>query len=254
LTGGVASGKSAVAVLLAKRGFTAIDADKVGHEVLELPEVRQKLANRFGTAVLAHGSPRGTDAHVDRRALATIVFTDPEARSALEAIVHPVMRARFAQAIDRAIEQGAPGVFLDAAILFEAGWNVLCDKVVFVDAPRSERMRRATTNRGWSEAVFDSRERAQWPCETKRGLAELIVRNDAGLESLQRAVEALIATLGFSGAGLEASLRPEPNVEQPRRPEESASVDGPTGGKRGPVRNCDDGTGSDAWQGPCLVL
>ena len=155
LIGGVASGKSAVAALLAERGFTAIDADKVGHVVLDLSEVQQKLVHRFGTTVVvSHPLASATGARVDRRALAAIVFTDPEARRALEAIVHPLMRARFAQAIDRATEQGTPGVVLDAAVLFEAGWNDLCDLVVFVDCSRAERMRRAAIHRGWSEAVF----------------------------------------------------------------------------------------------------
>jgi dephospho-CoA kinase len=262
LIGGVASGKSAVAALLADRGFTTIDADRVGHEVLDLPDVQQKLVNRFGTAVVVGHSPSGTEGpQVDRRALATIVFPDPEARRALEAIVHPLMRVRFAQAIDRAIERAPRGVVLDAAILFEAGWNDLCDLVVFVDSPRSERMHRAATHRGWSEAVFDSREQAQWPCEDKRRLAAFIIRNDAGPDSLRREVEALIAAPGFLGADLPTSAGPEPQVSLSSSQEESAAraflaprVEGTSGAARGPVRNGEDGTGSDAWQGPCLVL
>ena len=84
---------------------------------------------------------------------AAIVFADPEARRALEAIVHPLMRARFVEAIDQASSASpAPApVVLDAAILLEAGWDDLCDLVVFVDAPRSERLRRAADDRGWSE-------------------------------------------------------------------------------------------------------
>jgi dephospho-CoA kinase len=202
LTGGVASGKSAVAALLAERGCTAIDADSVGHEVLDLPHVQQKLVNRFGPGVvLDYGSGTPDGPRVDRRALAAIVFPDPEARRALEAIVHPLMRARFLEAIDLALESGRGPVILDAAILLEAGWQDLCDIVVFVDSPRSERLRRAADHRGWSEAVFDSRERAQWPCEEKRRHADFVIRNDAGPDSLRGEVDALLQTLVRGAAG-----------------------------------------------------
>src|SRR5262245_41288272 len=157
LTGGVASGKSAVAALLAEHGFIAIDADAVGHEVLELPEVKQKLVDRFGPGVMRQPAPSApTGASVDRRALAGIVFADTEARRGLEAIVHPLMRERFIEALSRVLETTGGPVVLDAAILLEAGWQDLCDRVIFVDAPRLERIRRAAEHRGWSPAIFDS--------------------------------------------------------------------------------------------------
>ena len=148
-----------------------IDADSVGHAVLELPAVKKRLVGRFGPAVLVgHGPSNTGEPRVDRKALAAIVFADPEARQALEAIVHPLMRARFLEEFEKELGPGrAMGrpVVLDAAILLEAGWDNLCDAVVFVDAPRSERLRRATQNRGWSDQNFTARETAQWPCERK---------------------------------------------------------------------------------------
>ena len=69
---------------------------------------------------------------------------------------------------------------LDAAILLEAGWDDLCDLVVFVDAPRPERLERAARQRGWSPETFESRERAQWPCDEKRRRADVVITNDAG--------------------------------------------------------------------------
>ena len=93
LTGGVASGKSAVAALLAEHGCATIDADLVGHDVLELSHVRQQLVDRFGARVLlepARGTGDSAGPRIDRRALAAIVFADPIARSALEVIVHPL--------------------------------------------------------------------------------------------------------------------------------------------------------------------
>ncbi len=79
------------------------------------------------------------------------------------------MRCRFLEEIDRAVHGGAAGlVVLDAAILLEAGWDDLCDRIVFVDTPRPERLRRVAATRGWSEENLASRERSQWPNGEKR--------------------------------------------------------------------------------------
>ncbi|MFI5460449.1 MAG: dephospho-CoA kinase [Isosphaerales bacterium] len=190
LTGGVGGGKSEVATILAERGSAVIDADSIGHDLLDDPPVRARIAARFGDGVLARaGLEPGAAPRIDRRALGAIVFADPEGRRALEAILHPLMRARFLAAIQREMQAGrslARSVVLDAAILQEAGWDDLCDLVVFVDAPRPERMRRAARQRGWSAETFLARERAQWPCDEKRRRAALVIVNDAGVDSLRR--------------------------------------------------------------------
>jgi dephospho-CoA kinase len=241
LTGGVASGKSSVAKLLAERGCAVVDADSVGHQVLDLPSVQQQLVDRFGPAVVSGSDlSAGSSPRVDRKALAAIVFADLSARRALEAIVHPLMRARFLETI--ATELGSPRptgrpVVLDAAILLEAGWDDLCDLIVFVDAPRSQRRSRSTQNRGWSDDAFDARERAQWPCEQKQLRADFVVRNDGTLDALSSQVEALLATLD------------EPAPPEPVAP---APVLSPAEARSGGRHNT-DGTGSDAWQSPCSV-
>ena len=216
LTGGVASGKSSVATLFAEHGCAVIDADSVGHEVLELPVVKEQLQNRFGPAVVVgHGPSDSAEPRVDRKRLAAIVFADPEARQALEAIVHPLMRARFLEAFEKELGPGRdPGrpVLLDAAILREAGWDDLCDLVVFVAAPRAERLRRAIENRGWSLQNFTARESAQWPCERKQLQSDFVISSNVPLTSLHREVERILATLAaqalarFRGMGPSQSL------------------------------------------------
>jgi dephospho-CoA kinase len=196
LTGGVAGGKSIVAGLLAQRGSVIIDADSVGHELLEDPAVRAQIVARFGRGVLAGaGNKRGVAPAIDRRALGAIVFADPEQRRALEAILHPRMRARFLAAIARemaAVCGGAGSVVLDAAILHEAGWDDLCDLVVFVEAPREERMARALRQRGWTKATFEAREGAQLPCEEKRRRSTVVIANSGDVDSLRREVARLL--------------------------------------------------------------
>ncbi len=199
LTGGVASGKSSVAGLFAGAGAAVIDADSVGHAVLDLPAVREQLVGRFGPGVVAPRGPSGAgELRVDRKALGSIVFADPLARRALESIVHPLMRARFLDQIENELGPGRPAgrpVVLDAAILREALWDDLCDLVVFVDTPRSERLRRARENRGWSEQEFTARELAQWPCERKQLPSDFVISGDAPLPSLRLEVERFLASL-----------------------------------------------------------
>jgi len=186
LTGGIGGGKSAVAALLAERGAVVIDADVAGHEALQRPDVRERLVERFGSRILADETdgPR-----IDRRALGRIVFSDPSALRDLEAIVHPVMVERFQAEI--AAARARPDVSLvviDAAILLEAGWNALCDLIVFVDAPRAARLERVGS-RGWSDAEFQAREAAQWSPETKANRADYVLPNAGGLDELGVAVD-----------------------------------------------------------------
>jgi dephospho-CoA kinase len=228
LIGGIGGGKSAVARLLAGRGAAVIDADAVGHERLEDPAIRERVVGRFGAGVLEM-TPSG-DAEgprISRRALAAIVFGDAAALRDLEAILHPAMRDRFVRTIDRLVREGGrPCIVLDAAVLLEAGWDDLCDRIAFVDAPRPERLRRVEQARGWSEATFESRERSQWPAEEKRRRADWIVSNDGGPDHLEAEVERLAAWLHAAaptGAMAIASTsergpaRPMPDERAPRR-------------------------------------
>ncbi len=191
LTGEIGAGKSQVAGLLQRRGAVVIDADMVGHLVLEEPDVRCRVIDRFGACVEAHpAGVAGLTGRVDRRALAAIVFADRNALRDLESIVHPRMFARFEELIDRQTQQGkAPAVVLDAAILLEAGWDRLCDVVLHVEAPRSMRLARVYQSRGWSEQVLDAREAAQWPRQRKLDRADVVISNETSLDDLDQDVD-----------------------------------------------------------------
>ncbi len=207
LIGGIGAGKSRVAALLADRGAVVLDADAVGHEVLKEQAVRGEVLARFGERIVDRSGlqgPEGTSdgpPPVDRRALGAIVFNDPAALRDLETVVHPPMRRTFEREIDRAVREGRRGaVVLDAAILLEKGWNSLCDRVVYVDAPHDQRLARLAAQRGWTEQTLSARERAQWPSEEKKRRADLIVVNDAGPDALEAAVDHLWETLLTSPA------------------------------------------------------
>jgi dephospho-CoA kinase len=195
LVGGIGAGKSTVAELLEARGAFRIDADRVGHALLEQTPCRPRVLQRFGPGILTEPP---TDASpqppIDRRALARIVFSDAAARRDLEAILHPRMRGTFAKAIDRTARRGQHAfVLLDAAILFEAGWDSLCDRVICVDAPRDVRLARLQATRGWTEADLARREAAQCPTERKRDRSSHVLHNAGTPAELEAALDRLLA-------------------------------------------------------------
>jgi dephospho-CoA kinase len=197
LIGGIGSGKSTAAGILRERGAYVIDADEQGHRVLREPAVRDEIVAQFGTAIVSASRSRIDGLpEIDRRLLASIVFNDPAARRALEAIVHPRMRADFVSEIAVCARQGRCRlIVLDAAILLEAHWNDLCDLVVFIEAPADVRLERVASQRGLSKSAVESRERAQWSCTEKRRRADVVVVNDKGLDELRAEVSWLLELL-----------------------------------------------------------
>ena len=186
LIGGIGAGKSLVADRLGQLGARVVDADRVGHETLQAPDVVVRLVKEFGDSI------QSADGRIDRGRLAQIVFGDESRRRALEAIVHPPMVERFRREIARAqADEGTPLVVLDAAVLLEAGWDELCGVVVFVEAPRSVRIERLQRSRGWDEEELNRREAAQWPLERKRARADVVVRNDSDPDACRVAVDRL---------------------------------------------------------------
>lgn len=180
VAGGVASGKSLVSEHLQRLGAAVLDADRAGHEVLREPEVMAAARQRWGDRIF------GPDGQIDRRQLAQIVFAPapqgPDELACLEGLTHPRITARLRGRIEELQRQGdCPAVVLDAALLFQAGWDALCDTVVFVDAPRELRLARAR-QRGWSETEFAAREAAQGGLEEKRRRAHVIVDNSLSPE------------------------------------------------------------------------
>jgi dephospho-CoA kinase len=217
LIGGIGSGKSYVAGLMSKQGAVVIDADAVGHEVLEEPEIRRQIVARFGPGLVRSAAPDGSEnGPIDRRALGSLVFADRGARLDLERIVHPVMRSRFMDVIESERRRGlAPAVVLDAAILLEAGWDDLCDFIVFVEASWPIRLARVARSRGWSAEVLRAREGAQWSCERKKTSAHVVLDNNDP-ERLDEKVDWLFRSLA---AGRSESACPPEGVTVMSRPE-----------------------------------
>jgi dephospho-CoA kinase len=196
LIGGIGAGKSQVAAALAEHGAHVLDADAIGHALLDQTPARNQVLKRFGEGILDHSATAGAPARINRLALGAIVFAQPKALKDLEAILHPRMKDTFQRAIARAVRnRKVPAVVLDAAVLLEANWNDLCDVIVFVDAPRETRLARLAAQRGWTAETLDARERMQRPLEEKRRQADHVLVNDADPGALREGVSRLWQTI-----------------------------------------------------------
>lgn len=195
IVGGVGSGKSSVAKTLAELAPTAIiEADKLGHQALELPNVKEKLRQRFGDEIF------DADGNVIRTQLAKRVFGDDAAtqaaRADLEAITHPeISRLTEEQIAQHRVDNRFRWIVLDAALLLEAGWQTHCDAVVFVDMAADRRKELVKTRRGWSEDEWRRREASQWPVERKRAASDLVISNNGLLDEAGRSLRDELARM-----------------------------------------------------------
>ena len=181
LTGGIGSGKSTVARLLAEHGALVIDADQIAREVVEPGQPALKeVAERFGPDVIT------TDGSLDRAALAAIVFADAAALADLNAITHPRIAVRTAQLIAAAPDDAV--VVYDMPLLVEndlaEGW----DHVIVVEADREVRVRRLI-ERGLDEADIEARMSRQASDEQRRAVADVVIDNSGDLDSLRAQVD-----------------------------------------------------------------
>ncbi len=187
LTGGIASGKSAVARVFSSEGVSVVDADVVAREVvaLETPGIKA-LEEAFGKSIL---TPAG---ELDRKKLAAIVFPDPALRAKLNGILHPRIAARSAERFREETERGASLVCYDAALIVENGLADSFRPLVVVDAPVEIRVARARARDAASGDEIEARIRAQAPSAEKRALADFVIDNLGTLDALEaRAKEVL---------------------------------------------------------------
>ena len=186
LTGGIGAGKSTVADLLADRGAVVIDADEVARSVVEPGgPAYDPVVRRFGEAAILDEHGR-----IDRARLAEVAFADDQARSDLNALIHPAVEAVVR---DRLAELDRPGrvVVVQVPLLVEAGWGRLADRVVVVDCPEDVAVRRLVDLRGMDEADARRRIAAQATREDRRAAADIVIPNDGTLAELrQRVAEA----------------------------------------------------------------
>ena len=194
LTGGVASGKSTVAAMLADLGALVIDADELAREVVAkgTPGL-DAVVKEFGEQLL------GPDGELDRPAMGRVVFNDEQARKRLEAIVHPLVSERIVQLEEEAPEDAV--VVHDIPLLAESGRAETFDAVIVVDAPSEVQLDRMTGDRGWTREEAESRIAAQATREERRAIATHVIENTGTREDLRTRVAEVYAEVVSAGSG-----------------------------------------------------
>jgi dephospho-CoA kinase len=187
LVGGIGAGKSVAADAFKQLGGIVIAGDPLGHEALEQPEISARIKEIWGERDVFDENGK-----VNRKKLGRIVFPSPVERTRLEYLVHPYIEQRMRAEIEKGQGAGAVKfIVVDAAIMLEAGWNNVCDKLVYIDAPRTLRLERVQTQRGWTETDLKNREAVQMPPEKKKALADAVIDNSGTMENTQQQVQVL---------------------------------------------------------------
>jgi dephospho-CoA kinase len=188
LTGGIGSGKSTAAALLHARGARVIDTDAVAREVVEPGSpVLDAISYEFGPGVLT------SDGHLDRQALARIVFADPRKRELLNRLTHPAIRARTLELIGA--QTADEMVVVVVPLLFESGFEQHCDRTVALIADPDTRRTRVAARDSLSDEQVAARIHAQLPDDEYARRADHVIRNDGDRAQLERQVDGLWKTL-----------------------------------------------------------
>jgi dephospho-CoA kinase len=196
LTGGIGSGKTTVARMLAERGAVVVDADQIARELVEPGGAAlAELVTEFGPRILQ------ADGSLSRAELAAMAFSDPRATERLNAIMHPLIRAEATRRIGD--EPQAPVVVYDMPLLVETGQRDLVDLVVVVDVPEDVQLDRAVRLRGLDEADVQRRMVVQASRADRLARADVVIDNTGTLAQTHEQVDRLWDRL--TEAGSEAS-------------------------------------------------
>ena len=183
LTGGIGTGKSEVARLLENLGASVINADQVGHEAYtpHSPAWRD-VVEAFGEEILQEGG------EIDRRKLGGIVFADPEQLAILNAIMHPRMASIVREKLADLRDSGAKVAVVEAAVLFEAGWDSLVDEVWTTESPEDSVVERLAQRNGLAPEEIRKRIASQMSSEERSGRATEVIANAGQLPDLEQSV------------------------------------------------------------------
>jgi len=187
LTGNFGTGKTTVSQILAKLGAVIIDADKLGHGLLQPDaETYGEIVAAFDTSILK------PNREIDRNKLGKLVFADTAALNKLNQIIHPRICEIVKQKIEEYRQAGIRVVVLEAALLIEAdGLKHLVDQVWVTTAPEATIVRRLKSQRGLKEEQILARLQAQMPQEEKAKRADVVINTDCSLDELRKRVTEL---------------------------------------------------------------
>ena len=186
LTGGIAAGKTTVAGMFKKRGARVIDADKIGHKIIKpRTETWQEIVASFGKGIL------NKDLSINRRKLGKIVFTNPRFLRRLNKIMHPAMTKMIKKEIAKLVASPSPPaiLILDAAVLFEANWSSLVDKIIIVKTSRQNQLKRLQRYKNLSQEEAKEKITSQVALQRKMKRADYLVENNGPLRQIEKKVK-----------------------------------------------------------------
>lgn len=190
VVGGIGSGKSRVARILADLGAAWLNADDLAREAFAAPEVQTVLRSLWGPQMFL------PDGNLDRRRVAERVFASRSDLRRLEIVIHPwIARRRNQLLVTLATRQDLKAFVADSPLLFEANLDAECDFILFVDCGRDVRAGRLAASRGWSKEELARRESWQLPLDFKRDRADYIVHNNSDADTLVREVRDVFARM-----------------------------------------------------------
>jgi len=193
ILGGICSGKSTVAGEFGKLGCKVIDVDKIAHELISRPDIRERIVAVFGQSIL------NSSGKINRRKLAEVVFSDNARLLLLNKIVHPAVFQSVKQLIEQwRREEQVKAIVLDMPLLAESGWESRCDRLVFVRCSLRLREKRAE-EKGFSKGEVKIRENFQNFLDSKERIADNIVDNNSSFSVLIKQVADVFSCIMDNG-------------------------------------------------------
>lgn len=187
LTGGIASGKSTVSSILKELGAEIADADKIAKEISESEEVISEMTELFGRDIL------GNDGKLDRAEVKKIVFGDKEKLKQLNSLIHPKVIEEFKKIKENSAKNDI--IIFDVPLLFEAGMNRLCDKVVLVFVDKETQIKRMFERDGIERDLAVKIINSQMSLEEKIKKSDILIENNGTLEELREKTEKIFREL-----------------------------------------------------------
>ncbi|MGY3817581.1 dephospho-CoA kinase [Gemella morbillorum] len=186
ITGSIACGKSLVSNYLQEKGYTIIDADKIGHMALENDEVKKQLVNKFGKSILK-------DNEVNRVTLGKLVFENNENLKELNNIIHPQIRKNISEQLQ--VHKNEKLVFVDVPLLFEAKFDDLVEKIIVISLDEKIQLERLMNRNSLSKEEALQRIKSQIPVREKEKLGDYVVDNSFTQENTYNQVDRILEKL-----------------------------------------------------------
>lgn len=187
VVGNIASGKSLMEKVLDKNGFVVFDTDMIAHDLLiDTPDIAKAFSEYD---VFEYG-------RLSREKLGKLVFSESDLRVKLESIMHPMIKSELENAFK--VYSDEKFIFVSVPLLFEAGWESMFDKIVFIKSDDELRLKRLIQRNGYSEQYAKIRLNSQLPQDEKCSKSDYVIENNGSVEEFEQSINEFISSLSES--------------------------------------------------------